>query len=660
MRHKLAQIPPVFWVVLILLLAVWLRVYGIYRISPPGLEHDEVANWLIDRAILDGNHALYFTEAYGHEAGFHYLQAMSLALFGDHALALRLPAAFAGLLLVALHYALIRRLFGFQTALISTAFLAVLFWPVFYSRLGLRAILLPLVSGFSLICWWKAWYLKPGAVTLANKSRLIDKLGQRPAFWFALAGMIAGLSLYTYMAARAVPIFFALFMIYLVLFHRTVVKLRWRGIFLFLLLFAATAAPLIIFFQTNPGAEFRISEIDAPLQALAAGDLRPAMMNGVKILGMFGLSGDPLWRQNVAGRPIFGPLLAILFYAGLTLAIWRWKNERFAFLLLWLGSAAIPSVVTVDAPSSIRMINGLLVVTVFPALIIHNIPRFSTVMPRLSTAGPYLLAFLLVFAHIWWTVNGVFHMWPENDEVQFVWQEALTETAAYLDQSNDTSPITIAGWSPATLDPSTMLLSMRRTDLDMRFTGSDSNSAPINTLIVPGFFDGEGARIARPSIREIAPELEEQLANWGAAPQQKDSFVLYEVPSGAAVEAQVSLQTSFDEQLQFLGYSIAGDSGDCLAGNCRLVSYWQVDRPADNRLSFFLHAVDDQGVLLAQDDGLDAPAQYWQAGDLLVQVHALHLDQEVPVEIRLGIYDPQSGRRLLLVDGQDHLSFALP
>ncbi len=42
------------WVVLILLLAAGLRIYGVYRISPPGLEHDEVANWLIDRAILDG------------------------------------------------------------------------------------------------------------------------------------------------------------------------------------------------------------------------------------------------------------------------------------------------------------------------------------------------------------------------------------------------------------------------------------------------------------------------------------------------------------------------------------------------------------------------------------------------------------------------------
>ena len=35
-------------------------------------EHDEVAHWLINRDILAGEHAIYFSEAYGHEALYHY------------------------------------------------------------------------------------------------------------------------------------------------------------------------------------------------------------------------------------------------------------------------------------------------------------------------------------------------------------------------------------------------------------------------------------------------------------------------------------------------------------------------------------------------------------------------------------------------------------
>jgi predicted membrane-bound mannosyltransferase len=135
--------------VVVLLVAAVLRIYGLNNLSPPGLEHDEVAHWLINRDILAGKHRLYFSEAYGHEAGYHYLQTGFMALLGANAFTLRLPSAFSGLLLIAVTFALLRRLFGLQTALLSAALLAVLFWPVFYSRLALRAISLPLLSRLS-------------------------------------------------------------------------------------------------------------------------------------------------------------------------------------------------------------------------------------------------------------------------------------------------------------------------------------------------------------------------------------------------------------------------------------------------------------------------------------------------------------------------------
>jgi predicted membrane-bound mannosyltransferase len=86
-----------FILVGVLLAAALLRIYGLNNLSPPGLEHDEVAHWLINRDILSGNLALYFTDAYGHEAGFHYVQVAFMTLLGDNAFALRLPSAFAGL-----------------------------------------------------------------------------------------------------------------------------------------------------------------------------------------------------------------------------------------------------------------------------------------------------------------------------------------------------------------------------------------------------------------------------------------------------------------------------------------------------------------------------------------------------------------------------------
>ena len=136
------------WAITFLLLAgAALRLVGLNNISPPGITHDEVANWLIDRSILAGEHAIYFTRAYGHEAGFHYLQTGFVTLLGDNVLALRLPAAFCGLLGIAVTFALARKLFGKNVALMAAGLLAVLFWPVFYGRLALRAI------SSALDCW---------------------------------------------------------------------------------------------------------------------------------------------------------------------------------------------------------------------------------------------------------------------------------------------------------------------------------------------------------------------------------------------------------------------------------------------------------------------------------------------------------------------------
>lgn len=642
LRRVGGNLPAVLWLALILLLAAALRIYGVYNLSPPGLAHDEVANWLIDRQILDdGRLTPYFSEAYGHEAGFHYLQAAAVGLVGDHALALRLPAIWLGILVVAVHYALARRLFGRRTALLSAALLAVLFWPVFYSRLALRAISLPFVAGLALYAWCRAWPLAAGPLVPPRRATL----------WFALAGLLGGLTLYTYMAARAVPIFFAVFVLYLALTRRAAWRRNWRGVALFALLFVLTALPLLLYLQGNPGAEFRISEVDAPLRALQAGDATAVLQNGLRIAGMFGLQGDPLWRQNVADRPVFDPLLALLFYAGVALSLWRWRDERHALLLLWLATAVLPSLVTVDAPSSIRMINALLVITIFPVLVLNIFTAFSTERWRLSTDLGYLLGLLLVGYHIWWTAAAVFHSWPVNEEVRFVWQEALTDTAVHLDGSPISGPVAVGGWSPGTMDPPTMNLSMRRRDLPLRFFGSDAQDAPITTLIVPQA-PGDTVRITRPAIRELDPALEAQLGEWGAEIVDEGSFVRYSLPGTVAPPLPVENGALLGEEVVFLG---AGPPS-CSAAGCALLTYWRVLASADGQRRFFLHAVDGAGALAAQDDALDAPAASWQPGDLLVQAHHLPLGELGGVALRLGLYDPQTGVRLAQADGRDFIS----
>lgn len=609
--------------IFILLTAAVLRLSGLHNSSPPGIEHDEVANWLIDRSILAGNHAIYFTQAYGHEAGFHYLQTAFVALLGDNVLALRLPAAFAGLLLVAVTYALARRLFGRQEALLTAALIAILFWPVFYSRLGLRAITLPLLSGLSAYFWWGAW---DGATRrLWSSSSLV---------LFAVSGFCAGLSFHTYMAARAVPIFYGLFTLYLAVVDWPALRARWRGVALFWLVYALGAAPLVIYLLTNPGAEYRISEVDAPLRALLAGDWQPVLHNAIQILVGFGVNGDPLWRQNVAGRPVFDPIGALLFYVGVLYMLWRWRTPKYGFVLLWLAAATIPSLVTVDAPSNIRMIQMLPVLSIPISRVIHKIGQFSTKRWRLSTRVGYVCLGLSFTAYMWGTAVALFHTWPNNDEVQFVWQAALTDMGVYLDENETMTTAAIAGWSPETMDVPTMSLLLRRDDLSL------SHFSPLDgTLLLSLAVDGRH-HLLRPTILEFDPLWAAWVQDHGGVARPFGAFVQHTLPQTPSLPPQYPADVFFGEQIRLLGYDVVGAGAEMT-----LLTYWRVEQRPSLPARLFVQILDADGALIAEDYHWDTadPQRlwfaHWQAGDLILQKHTLP-GLDTAVHLRLGIFDP--------------------
>lgn len=629
----------------VLLVGAALRLIGLDNTTPPGLEHDEVAHWLINQEIVAGNHAIYFTEAYGHEALYHYLQTAVTELVGDHALGLRLPSAYLGLLLVAISYALGRRLFGWPVALAATAFLAVLFWPVFYSRLALRAIALPVFSGLAAVAWWRGWAGPNETPEQVTAEAVVP--GNATA-WLALAGVLAGLSLHTYMAARAVPIFFALFTLYLLLFHRRELRARGWGVVAFFVAYALVALPLVLYLRNHPGAEFRISEVDAPLRALQQGDLLPIISNAWRILLMFGVRGDPLWRQGIAGQPVFGPVMALLFYAGVLLALWRIRDARYGFLVLWLATAVLPSVVTIDAPSTIRIVNLLPVLMLFPMLVIHKGAQLSTGGHKFSTRQ-WITAIVLVLSALWcvqlWrTVDGLWRTWPANDEVRFVWQADLTEAAAFLDASAESGPVAVGGWTPDTMDPPTMELSLRRDDLSLRFFD------PAQSLVLPYSPDGKPIRIVRPGILPFSPLLEEYVSQWSVPVEA--GFALYEVIPPVAVAPFAAKDVLFGDEIRLLGFDPAGP---CMPGQtepCTIITTWRVEAKPDGDRRFFLHGVDSTHTIVSQDDKLGVPAEGWQVGDIILQQLTLPADF---VELRIGVYDPATQERLLTATGEDHV-----
>ena len=648
---------------LILLTAAFLRISGFVAIGP---EHDEVANWLIDKSILGGQHGVYFTEAYGHEAGFHYWQTLFVWLVGDNLIALRTPAALMGLLSVAITYALNRRLFGRDFAILATAIIAALFMPVFYSRLALRAISLPVTAGLSACFMWD-YFIK-----------------EERRYLFG-AALLAGLSSYTYLASRTLPLFFVGFLLYIAIFHRQLFKSTWRDWLLFAAVYLLVSLPLILFLQNPQNIEVRTGEIDGPMRALLAGDFRPALQNTLAILAGFGFSGDPLWRQGVAFKPIFEPVFATLFYAGLLISLWRIRDIRYGFLLIWLAASIIPSVATVDAPSTIRMILMLPVTGSFPIVVIHEIgaffgfsfsrtqvignsgfvhsyPQLSTRNSQLSTTKMSftLISALTVIILLFYggrSARDLWTTWPNSSEVQFVWQQSLTEIGRDIDLTQEITQVSIAGWTPESMDDPTIELVLKNDSVLRRHFG---RVGEIQTVIVPS---GNANRYAiyRPADLPSHPSLDKLLMQQHQTTTTED-FVAYSAENSIQfdfIEVDQLFRSGSNNELFFNGYQFAESADPNLM---ELITFWEVGSfpaSAEPDTKLFLHLVDTDGNLLTQHDGLNAPHRFWQTGDTLIQVHQLAKHAN-GAELRIGVYTSQQLLpRFRLADGTDFLTLPL-
>jgi hypothetical protein len=630
-------------ITLILLLAAVLRFWELGE-TPPGLHHDEVANWLIARDVLRGNHAIYFTAAYGHEPLYQYVQAASVALFGDHWLGLRWPSVALSLLGIAATYALIRHLFGIPVALLTIAWLTASFWPLFYARVGLRAIALPLTAALA------AYFL-----FRATERGFRDSNG----FNWLLAGFFLGLSLYTYMAALILPFILIIFLIYSILIH-SLTPIPWSRIFAFLLVAALVSAPLVIWLATHPGAVYRFSEVREPLDRLLSGDPSLVWQNLIANLKFFTFAGDTWPHQNLPGRPVFAdPISAVFFYIGVLIALWRWRDPCYGFLLLWLAGALVPSIVTSVAPSSIRNILGLVVVFTFPALaLVESLRWIKSQIPNLQFVVRHSSFVILALVPcLFLTARDYFIRWPRNDVVHYAYQADLTAVAHRLGELPPEIPVAVAGLSVHTMDAPSLELASRRNVQDIRLCDTRE------TLVVP---TGENAWLFVPQVVPFDNDLRQRLLGCGARVDPQSSFTSYHLPNDITLcrdlqrletmatlldGSSVALPVSFEGRLAFLGYEwLQRDSTP--GGTLALLTYWRVESPPPTPLKIFVHLTGEAETPIAQHDGLGSPPHGWATGDLIVQKHRLPLPADLSpglYTLQLGLYNAPVGPRLSVV-----------
>jgi 4-amino-4-deoxy-L-arabinose transferase-like glycosyltransferase len=317
-------------VIVLLLVAFLFRAYELTGLGL-GLEHDEVAEWQIANSIRHGENALFFKEAYGQEPLFLYLMAGSTALIGDNAFAIRFTSVFVAMLTLAATYRLLRRMFSPTVALVALAGMAIALWPVFWGRVGLRAMTLPLILALGFDWLWRGL---TSEVKRENEGfSPARRLRSVPPFLrpFVMAGVFFGLSAYTYLSSRALPILMVVFTLYLALFARKKMRGKWRGLFISFIIAGLIALPLGVTLLTQPDLQFRVSEVSGPLDKALHGDSSDIAANIGRSFGMFTGQGDSTVRDNWPNRPVFPEMIGQwLFLGGVIVAFTCLRQPRYA------------------------------------------------------------------------------------------------------------------------------------------------------------------------------------------------------------------------------------------------------------------------------------------------------------------------------------------
>lgn len=315
---------------LLMLVAVFFRLWNLDE-APPGLHDDSAINALIALEVLGGRpYTPYATHiGAGHETLFIYLMAGMMKLAGPTVLAVKLTAAVVGLATVVAFYFLARILFNRERAFWATFLLATGGWHITFSKVGWRAIMVPLFEVLAFYFLWRG--LKSG--------RKLD---------FVWAGLALALCLNTYEGGRVAPVIMGLFILYKLITERGFLRRNYHGLAVLALAFAMGMIPLGVYVVKHPTAFVaRSQQVMVTGRIHEVGDLSPLWDNVKAALLLFNYRGNG--NDFFINEPLMESPVAVFFVLGVIYSLVNWRKPAHFLLLTWtvitlaLGVLAMPN-----------------------------------------------------------------------------------------------------------------------------------------------------------------------------------------------------------------------------------------------------------------------------------------------------------------------------
>lgn len=639
---------------MVFLVALFLRFYRIDQV-PQGLLYDESYNAIDALNILAGDRPLFLIGNYGREALFIYLQALSIALLGQTDVALRVVSAVIGFLTVVFSFLLVRRLFGPRLATLACAWLAISLWHVVFSRIGLRTIMLPLIAAATFYCLWRA--LEISWEPHSGTKGWLSLIGHRSAMaWFTLAGALLGLSLYTYTAARFLPLAVGAFALYLAVWHRQRFSAVIPGLVVVTLIAIVVFLPEGLYFLRNPSAFFtRAAEVSIFNTTLNSDDTLGALGYGVtRSLTSLVLAGDERWDRNIPGRPIFDPAAAVLLGIGLVLALRRFRDPRFALIVIWIVAMLGPSMLALrDAPNHLRLTGIIPAVYVLPAL--GAAWLWSEIDARCSPRSRSLATLAIALAFLvgtYFTYQDYFLIWGTSTGVtQAFNQDRWTAIGLAQRVSAMEGQAVYAGAGDADGSLQRYALPQHASIDSVRLFNST------RSIVFPA---QGGATTYIFASRDLPPRhiLDTYLSGSPAQTLGKafdgTPITLHKLRSPLPPFApDTTLNVQLGDSLKVLGLDVpqSGRAGDAIVVRW----YWEILRTDSRELGFFNQLYDEDNQRRGQTDDRAFTPDYWPPGTRGISTFEMMVDPETTTGagwLLLGVYDRKGMSRLPIVDDQ--------
>lgn len=646
---------------LVALAAGFFRLWRIDQV-PPGLGYDEAGYGQLALQLLQGRTILAYELGIVHS----YLAAPFVVLLGRTPLALRLPEALAGVAAAVMLYLFVREAFASRrTAFLAALIYAITFAAVHVNRMGFPSNILPLVQAATFYFFWRGWRLR----------------GSRSGAWsLAASGLCVGLAVQSYYAGLAIVAGMGLAWVGWLWAERRrglVDAAVFWGLFLIPTLpWLAIVAPQALGSPHTSGQFIFNAAVHEgePWRLLVRQTLEHA--------GLFGFTGDQIWRHNLPGRPFFQLPLALFFWGGVALALLRVRSAPYAFLLIQLVMGILPGALarTDTGPVILHLTAMFVPACVFPALAVDWLAIRAGAWRR--WAGPAVAAAfgLLLAVTAYRTYVDYFQIWAQGVADSMSFDELFVDTARTMNRNDGAVeawvlPMTGTAGSGGESAP-----------LDFIYHGAEpaiwtaANDATAGAVLQERLagsrrvglvtWDWEALRWAAPAYSDEKGLLRFLLDQNGRLVQRQeypgyvvDIYKLVDDPAFTAVHDQLQpVDAAFgDGSLRLGGLAYGGPDGTPAAAGAPLwlALRWEAAQGPGRDLKAALMLVDSAGHVIVQDDQLlrdavGATAATWPSGAQGLDLRLLDLPAGTPpgeYTVRVAVYDAASLERLPVARG---------